>query len=324
MSCCNFLQAINITLKAAMRNDERVIVLGEDVGRLGGVFHATSGLIAEFGTERVLDMPPSAVGIIGTAIGMALYGLRPIPEVQFADFLYPAFDQIINELAKYRYRSGGQYACPVIIRAPVGGGVKGGLYHSQSPEAYFCHTAGLKVVMPANPYDAKGLLLSAIRGADPVIFLEPKRLYRAAKGEVPDEDYFIPLGEARIVRSGTSLTVISYGAMLPSCLEAADALQPSGIFPEIIDLRTLIPLDLSTLLNSVQKTGRAVIVHEAPRTSGFGAEIAALLYEHAFLYLESPIIRITGYDAPFPYALESEYLPDASRVADGIRQALAF
>ncbi|MBM3276401.1 MAG: alpha-ketoacid dehydrogenase subunit beta, partial [Candidatus Sericytochromatia bacterium] len=225
---------------------------------------------------------------------------------------------------KYRYRSGGQYTCPVVVRMPIGGGIKGGHYHSQSPEAYFCHTAGLKVVVPSNPYDAKGLLLSAIRQEDPVIFLEPKRLYRAAKGEVPEADYTLPIGVAEVVRTGAHATVLTYGAMVPVCLEAADQLAQEGIEAEIIDLRTLLPLDIETVIGSVKRTGRAVVVHEAPRTAGFGAELVALINEHALLHLEAPIARVTGYDTPFPYALEHEYLPDPGRVAEAVRQTVHY
>ena len=324
MPTLNLLQAVNDALKAAMRQDDRVVVMGEDVGRFGGVFRATTGLFDEFGDGRVIDTPLSEAGIVGTAIGMALYGLRPVPEIQFADFSYPAFDQIVNELAKYRYRSGGQYTCPVVVRMPIGGGIKGGHYHSQSPEAYFCHTAGLKVVVPSNPYDAKGLLLSAIRQEDPVIFLEPKRLYRAAKGEVPEADYTLPIGVAEVVRTGAHATVLTYGAMVPVCLEAADQLAQEGIEAEIIDLRTLLPLDIETVIGSVKRTGRAVVVHEAPRTAGFGAELVALINEHALLHLEAPIARVTGYDTPFPYALEHEYLPDPGRVAEAVRQTVHY
>jgi 2-oxoisovalerate dehydrogenase E1 component beta subunit len=324
MPTLNLLQAVNDALKAAMRQDDCVVVMGEDVGRFGGVFRATTGLFDEFGDSRVIDTPLSEAGIVGTAIGMALYGLRPVPEIQFADFSYPAFDQIVNELAKYRYRSGGQYSCPVVVRMPIGGGIKGGHYHSQSPEAYFCHTAGLKVVVPSNPYDAKGLLLSAIRDEDPVIFLEPKRLYRAAKGDVPEEDYTLPIGVADIARAGDHATVLTYGAMVPVCLDAADQLAQEGIEAEIIDLRTLLPLDIDTLIGSVKRTGRAVIVHEAPRTAGFGAELIALINEHALLHLEAPIARVTGYDTPFPYTLEHEYLPDPGRVAEAVRQTVHY
>jgi 2-oxoisovalerate dehydrogenase E1 component beta subunit len=301
-----------------------VVVLGEDVGKFGGVFRATTGLYDEFGPDRVFDTPLAEAGIIGSAIGMALYGLRPVPEIQFADFIYPAYDQIVNELAKFRYRSGGQYPCPVVIRTPYGGGIRGGHYHSQSPEAYFAHTPGLKVVIPSNPYDAKGLLLSAMRGEDPVIFMEPKRVYRAAKGEVPEGDYTVPLGEAKVVREGSQLTVLCYGAMVHTCVEAAQLAEKEGFDPEIIDLRTLLPLDAETILTSVRKTGRVVIAHEAPKTCGYGAELAALIAEKALMSLEAPINRVAGFDTPFPYTLENEYLPSPDRVALAIKQTAQF
>lgn len=303
-----------------MRLDPDVIVLGEDVGKVGGVFRATEGLYEEFGPERVVDTPLAESGIVGTAIGMALYGLKPVAEIQFMDFIYPAFDQIVSELAKFRYRSGGEYACPVVIRTPYGGGIKGGAYHSQSAEAYFCHTPGLKVVVPATPYDAKGLLLASILDEeDPVLFMEPKRIYRALREEVPEGDYRVPLGEARIAREGEDVSVYAYGAMLHVALAAAQqAEEEHGISVEVIDLRTLLPFDEEAVLRSVEKTGRAVIVHEAPKTCGFGAEIAATIAEEAVDCLAAPIVRVTGLDTPFPYTLEMEYLPSEARVLDAI------
>jgi len=324
MPVWNIIQAVNDALRIEMRRDSRVVVLGEDVGKFGGVFRATTGLYDEFGPDRVFDTPLAEAGIIGSAIGMALYGLRPVPEIQFADFIYPAYDQIVNELAKFRYRSGGQYPCPVVIRTPYGGGIRGGHYHSQSPEAYFAHTPGLKVVIPSNPYDAKGLLLSAIRGEDPVIFMEPKRVYRAAKGEVPEGDYTVPLSQAKVVREGAQLTVLCYGAMVHTCVEAAELAAKDGFDPEIIDLRTLLPLDAETVLASVRKTGRVVIAHEAPKTCGYGAELAAMIAEKALLSLEAPINRVAGFDTPFPYTLENEYLPSPDRVALAIKQTAQF
>jgi 2-oxoisovalerate dehydrogenase E1 component beta subunit len=324
MPTYNIIQAVNDALRLEMRRDNRVVVLGEDVGKFGGVFRATNGLFDEFGPDRVIDTPLAEAGIIGAAIGMALYGLRPVPEIQFADFIYPAYDQIVNELAKFRYRSGGQYPAPVVIRTPYGGGIRGGHYHSQSPEAYFVHTPGLKVVIPSTPYDAKGLLLSAIRGEDPVIFMEPKRVYRAAKGDVPEDDYTIPLGKANILREGSQVTVISYGAMVHVVNEACEKLVADGYDPEIIDLRTLLPLDIDTLIESVKKTGRAVVVHEAPKTCGYGGELSALIQERAFLHLEAPVARVTGFDTPFPYTLENEYLPSPERVQLAIRNTVAF
>src|SRR5258706_79569 len=320
----NIIQAVNDGLRLEMRRGQRVVILGEDVGKFGGVFRATSGLYDEFGPERVMDTPLAEAGIMGAAIGMALYGLRPVPEIQFADFIYPAFDQIVNELAKFRYRSGGQYPAPVVIRTPYGGGIRGGHYHSQSPEAYFVHTPGLKVVIPSNPYDAKGLLLSAIRGEDPVIFMEPKRVYRAAKGEVPEGDYTVPLGTAKVVREGKQVTVLTYGAMVHTVMEAAEKVAADGFDPEIIDLRTLLPLDTEAVLTSVKKTGRAVIAHEAPKTCGYGAELAALICEKALLHLEAPIARVAGFDTPFPSTLENEYLPSPDRVAKAIRDTASF
>jgi pyruvate dehydrogenase E1 component beta subunit len=324
MPVWNIIQAVNDALRIEMRRDQRVVVLGEDVGKFGGVFRATTGLYDEFGPDRVFDTPLAEAGIIGSAVGMALYGLRPVPEIQFADFIYPAYDQIVNELAKFRYRSGGQYPCPVVIRTPYGGGIRGGHYHSQSPEAYFAHTPGLKVVIPSNPYDAKGLLLSAIRGEDPVIFMEPKRVYRAAKGEVPEGDYTVPLGQAKVVREGSQLTVLCYGAMVHTCVEAAQMAEKDGFDPEIIDLRTLLPLDAETVLASVRKTGRVVIAHEAPKTCGYGAELAAMIAEKALMSLEAPINRVAGFDTPFPYTLENEYLPSPDRVALAIKQTAQF
>ena len=324
MPVWNIIQAVNDALRIEMRRDQRVVVLGEDVGKFGGVFRATTGLYDEFGPDRVFDTPLAEAGIIGSAVGMALYGLRPVPEIQFADFIYPAYDQIVNELTKFRYRSDDQYPCPVVIRTPYGGGIRGGHYHSQSPEAYFAHTPGLKVVIPSNPYDAKGLLLSAIRGEDPVIFMEPKRVYRAAKGEVPEGDYTVPLGQAKVVREGSQLTVLCYGAMVHTCVEAAQMAEKDGFDPEIIDLRTLLPLDAETVLASVRKTGRVVIAHEAPKTCGYGAELAAMIAEKALLSLEAPINRVAGFDTPFPYTLENEYLPSPDRVALAIKQTAQF
>jgi pyruvate dehydrogenase E1 component beta subunit len=293
-------------------------VLGEDVGKVGGVFRVTAGLYDEFGDDRVIDTPLSEGGIVGAAIGMALYGLVPVPEIQFADFIYPAYDQIVSELAKYRYRSGGEYPAKLVIRTPVGGGIRGGHYHSQSPEAIFIHTPGLKVVCPSNPYDAKGLLLASLRDPDPVLFFEPKRIYRAAKGDVPDDDYTVPLSKAATVREGAHVTVIAWGAMLYEALEAANQASAQGVECDVIDLRTLWPVDVDAIVASVKKTGRLVVVHEAPRTCGFGSEIIALVNERAFVYLEAPPARVTGFDTPFPYTLEMEYLPLAHRILPAI------
>jgi pyruvate dehydrogenase E1 component beta subunit len=324
MAEMNLIQAVNDALRVEMRRDPRVVVLGEDVGRFGGVFRATVGLQEEFGPDRCIDTPLAESGIVGAAIGMALYGMRPVAEIQFGDYIYPAYDQIVNELAKIRYRSGGEYVAPVVIRTPIGGGIKGGHYHSQSPEALFTHVPGLQVVCPSNPYDAKGLLASAIRGEDPVIFMEPKRYYRAARGEVPDGEYTIPIGEAKVVRPGGQVTVLTWSAMVHTALEAAAKGAERGYDLEVIDLRTLVPFDQEAILASVRKTGRVVIVHEAPRTSGFGAELAATIAEKAILHLEAPILRVTGFDTPFPYTLEHEYLPDADRILDAVERVVGF
>ncbi|MEM7678165.1 MAG: alpha-ketoacid dehydrogenase subunit beta [Myxococcota bacterium] len=322
MPTMNVIEAVNSALTVAMSADERVLVLGEDVGKFGGVFRATKGLYETFGPDRSIDTPLAEGGIIGCAIGMALNGLRPVAEIQFSDFIYPGFDQIVSELAKFRYRSGGQYAVPLVIRTPVGGGIGGGHYHSQSPEAYFIHTAGLKVICPATPYDAKGLLLTAIRDEDPVMFLEPKRVYRAAKGDVPRGDYTIPFGEARIVRRGKAMTIVAWGAMVHEAKSACEAAEAEGIDCELLDLRSLLPLDIDSIVQSVQKTGRFIVVHEAPRTCGFGAELVALISEKCFYHLEARPTRVTGFDTPFPYTLENEYLPLAPRILRAI-QAVA-
>lgn len=314
------IQAINDALKTEMKHDDRVVVFGEDVGYVGGVFRATEGIQKEFGEKRCFDTPLSECGIIGTAVGMALYGMRPVAEIQFLDFIYPSFDQIVSEAAKMRYRSGGQFTAPLVIRTPYGGGIKGGHYHSQSTEAFFAHTPGLKVVIPSTPEDAKGLLISSIRDEDPVIFLEPKRLYRSVKGEVPEGDFAVPLGKARTVRSGGDVSLFCYGAMAPICEEAAKEAAKDGISVEVIDLRTLVPLDVDTILESARKTGRVVIAHEAVKTAGFGAEISALIAESVIEYLKGPILRVCGFDTPFPYTLEHVYLPDAKRVLMAIEK----
>jgi 2-oxoisovalerate dehydrogenase E1 component beta subunit len=322
MRTMTLLEAINDAMHVEMGNDERVVVFGEDVGRKGGVFGTTAGLQEKFGEQRCFDTPLSECGIVGTAIGMAMYGLRPIAEIQFLDFIYPAFDQIVSEAAKIRYRSGGEYTCPLVIRAPSGGGIRGGHYHSQSSEAYFCHTPGLKVVMPSTPADAKGLLIASIRDEDPVIFLEPKKIYRdlKVKSEVPLGEHVVPLGKGRIVREGTDCTVVAWGAMVPVAEKAAAEAEQQGRSIEIVDPRTLVPLDEQIILSSVKKTGRCVIVCEAPRTGSFAGEIAAIVAEHAIEYLEGPIARVTGFDTPFPYTLENLYLPDARRVLQGIEK----
>jgi len=314
----NLVQAINDGLRVAMRSDDRVVILGEDVGKVGGVFRVTQGLYEEFGDERVIDTPLAEGGILGCAIGMALYGMVPVPEIQFADFIFPGYDQIVSELAKIRYRSGGEYAAKLVIRVPVGGGIRGGLYHSQSPEALFIHVPGLKVVCPSNPADAKGLLLASIRDPDPVLFFEPKRIYRAAKGEVPDGDGALELGKAAVARPGRHVTVVAWGAMLYEALAAAEQAAAQGVECEVIDLRTLWPVDVDAIVASVKKTGRFVVVHEAPRSCGFGAELVSLVTERAFLHLEAPPARVTGFDAPFPYTLENDYLPLAHRILPAV------
>jgi pyruvate dehydrogenase E1 component beta subunit len=318
MAQMNMVQAINDALRVAMKQNEKIVLLGEDVAKVGGVFRVTAGLYDEFGDERVIDTPLSEGGIVGSAIGMAMYGLLPIPEIQFSDFIWPAYDQIVNELTKMRYRSGGEYPVKMVIRTPVGGGIRGGHYHSQHPEAHFTCVPGLKVVCPSNPYDAKGLLLASISDPDPVLFFEPKRVYRAAKGEVPDGAYEIPLTSAAIAREGDQVTVLTYGAMLYEALDAASKAAEQGVECEVIDLRTIWPVDIDTILNSVKKTGRVVVVHEAPRTSGFGAELVSLVAERAFYYLEAPPVRVTGFDTPFPYTLEMEYMPLSHRILPAV------
>jgi pyruvate dehydrogenase E1 component beta subunit len=320
----NIVQTVNRTLRDEMRRNGNMIVLGEDVGRDGGVFRATEGLLDEFGAERVLDTPLSEDGIVGMAIGMSLYGLMPVAEIQFMDFIYPAFNQIVSELAKLRYRSGGQYPAHVVIRAPYGGGVKGGHYHSQSTEAYFIHTPGLTVVTPSSPYDTKGLLLSAIRSPDPVIFLEPKRLYRTVKEEVPDEEYLIPIGKAKVVQEGKNITLISWGPMVQTCKEALPLAAGENLSVELIDLRSLLPFDIETIIDSVKKTGRVVIAHEATKIAGFGAEISAQISERAVDSLKAPTLRVAGYDTPFPYALESMYMPSPERILRALRKVSSY
>ncbi|MBN9251075.1 MAG: alpha-ketoacid dehydrogenase subunit beta [Mesorhizobium sp.] len=321
------IEAIRDAMDVSMGRDERVVVFGEDVGFFGGVFRCTQGLQAKYGTSRCFDAPINESGIVGAAIGMAAYGLRPCVEVQFADYVYPAYDQIVSEAARLRYRSNGDFTCPLVVRMPTGGGIFGGQTHSQSPEALFTHVSGLKVVVPSNPHDAKGLLISAIEDPDPVVFLEPKRLYNGPfdghherpvtpwskheLGEVADGHYTVPLGKAAIRRQGSSLTVLAYGTMV---YVAEAAVEETGIDAEIIDLRTLLPLDLDTIVASVKKTGRCVVVHEATLTSGFGAELASLVQENCFYNLEAPVARVAGWDTPYPHAQEWDYFPGPSRV----------
>ncbi|HET6251818.1 MAG TPA: alpha-ketoacid dehydrogenase subunit beta [Tepidisphaeraceae bacterium] len=315
--------AINLALAQEMERDDRIILLGEDVGLNGGVFRVTDGLQKKFGAHRVVDAPLSESGIIGSSIGLAMAGMRPIPEIQFEGFLGPAYDQLVNQAARCRSRTRGAFTCPMTVRVPIGGGIHAPELHSDSPEAIYAHTPGLKVVMPSRPYDAKGLLLSAIRDPDPVIFFEPKRVYRSLKEEVPTEDYTVLIGKAAVVNEGTGVTLIAWGAMVSECLEAIDRLEDASV--ELIDLRTIYPVDIDTIANSVNKTGRAVIVHEAPKTGGFGAEISSLIQEHCFLSLEAPVQRVTGFDTAMPYyKLEKEYLPDAERISHAIRDCLAY
>jgi pyruvate dehydrogenase E1 component beta subunit len=307
-----------------MERDPGVVILGEDVGRDGGVFRATEGLIKEFGENRVIDTPLSESGIVGVSIGLALYGLKPVAEIQFEGFLYPALDQIISHVGRIRNRSRGRFHVPLVIRFPYGGGIRAPEHHSDSPEAILVHTPGIKVVTPSTPYDAKGLLTSAIRDPDPVLFMEPKRIYRAIVEEVPEGDYTVPLGEAKIVREGTDVTLISWGAMIRPCTEAAQSME-DRISVEVVDLRTLSPIDTATITKSVEKTGRAIVVHEAPRTAGLGAEITAIINENAFLSLEAPIERVTGFDVPFPqHKLENYYLPNTERIVKAIEKVANF
>jgi len=324
MTTLNIVQTVNRTLRDEMKRNDKIVLLGEDVGVNGGVFRATEGLYQEFGPNRVIDTPLAESGIIGVSIGMALYGLKPVPEIQFMDFIYPAFDQIQSELSKFRYRSGGQFTAPVLIRTPYGGGIRGSHYHSQSTEAFFAHTPGIKVIIPGTPYDTKGLLTAALRDPDPVLFLEPKKIYRTVRGDVPDEDYTVPIGKANVPREGEDVTVFAYGAMLHVALEAAELAAAKGIKVEVVDIRTLLPFDIDTMLSSVKKTGKVVIVHEACKTCGFGAEIAAQIAERALLHLEAPIIRVAGFDVPFPYALENDYMPNANRVLNAIEKVHNF
>src|SRR6266566_1342070 len=335
MARMTMIEAIQSALDAAMGHDERVVVFGQDVGFFGGVFRCTAGLQKKYGRSRCFDTPISELGIVGTAIGMAAYGLKPCVEVQFADYVYPAYDQIVSEAARLRYRSNGDFTCPIVVRMPTGGGIFGGQTHSQSPEALFTHVSGLKVVVPSNPHDAKGLLIAAIEDPDPVIFLEPKRLYNGPfdgrpdqpvtpwskheLGEVPNDHYTVPLGKAAVRRHGAVLTVLAYGTMV---YVAEAAVADTGIDAEIIDLRTLLPLDLETVQASVRKTGRCVVVHEATLTSGFGAELAALVQETCFYHLEAPIMRVTGWDTPYPHSQEWDYFPGPARVGRALLETM--
>ena len=321
----NMVQAINLGLKQEMEKDDRVVVFGEDVGKAGGVFKATEGLQQQFGERRVFDTPLSELGIISTAIGMAVYGLRPVAEIQFSGFMYAGFEQLYSHAARLRTRSHGRYACPMVVRAPHFGGIHALELHGEGTEAIFVHTPGLKVVIPSTPYDAKGLIVSSIRDPDPVIFLEAMKLYRAFKEEVPEEEYTVPVGKAKVMREGNDISIFSYGVMAHVALKAAEEAKAKGIDCEVIDLRTLSPLDLDAILESVKRTGRAVVVHEGPKRCGIGAEISALINEKAMLSLEAPVARVTGYDVPFPlYKMERMYLPDIKKVMMGIEKAAKF
>jgi 2-oxoisovalerate dehydrogenase E1 component beta subunit len=325
MAKMNMLQAVNNALITAMNDDEKVMVFGEDVGHFGGVFRATSNLQQKFGKGRCFNTPLTEQGIIGFATGLASQGAVPIAEIQFADYIFPAFDQIVNETAKFRYRSGGQFSCGTLtIRTPYGGGISGGLYHSQSPEAFFAHVPGLKVVIPRNPYQAKGLLLASIRDDNPVLFMEPKRLYRASVGEVLEEDYQLPLGKADVVKKGSDITLLAWGAQVEIIEKAATMAEEQGISCEVIDLQSILPWDVETVCRSVEKTGRLLINHEAPQTAGFASEIAASVQEKCFLNLESPICRVCGLDTPYPLAHEKEYMPDHLKTFEAIKRTVNF
>jgi 2-oxoisovalerate dehydrogenase E1 component beta subunit len=335
MARMNMIQAINSALDVAMARDPKVLTFGEDVGYFGGVFRCTAGLQKKYGKTRCFDTPIAEGGIVAAAIGMGVYGLRPVVEIQFADYIYPAMDQLVSEAARLRYRSAGGFTAPITLRTPSGGGIFGGQTHSQSPEAIFTHVCGLTTVIPSNPYDAKGLLLASIEDDDPVIFFEPKRIYNGPfdghhgrpltpwskheLGEVPEDYYTLPLGKARIARAGEKVTVIAYGTMVHVCLAAA---ADTGIDAEVIDLRSLLPLDLDTIVESVKKTGRCVVVHEATKTCGYGAELVSLVQEHCFYNLEAPIERVTGWDTPYPHAYEWDYFPGPKRVGLALQKVL--
>ena len=335
MGKMNMIQALNSAMDVMLTRDPNVLIFGEDVGFFGGVFRATEGLQKKHGIQRCFDTPIGESGIVGTAIGMGAYGLRPVVEIQFADYIYPAYDQIVSEAARLRYRSAGDFTSPITLRSPYGGGIFGGQTHSQSPEALFTHVCGLKTVIPSNPYDAKGLLIASIEDDDPVMFFEPKRIYNGPfdghhdkpvlpwskhpHSDVPDGYYTVPLGKAGIARAGEAVTVLAYGTMVHVALAAA---ADTGIDAEIIDLRTLWPVDMETIMQSVEKTGRCVVVHEATKTSGFGAELSSLVQENCFYHLEAPVLRVTGWDTPYPHAFEWQYFPGPQRIGDAMRRVL--
>jgi len=319
------VQAVRDGLATEMELDDDVVALGQDIGANGGVFRATQGLQDEFGDQRVIDTPLAESGIIGSAIGLATGGMKPVPEIQFSGFMYPGFDQIVSHMARYRTRTRSRFSLPMVLRAPYGGGIRAPESHSDSKETFYTHEAGLKVVMPSTPYDTKGLLISAIRDPDPVVFLEPKLIYRAFREEVPTEAYEVPIGEAAVRREGSDVSVFTYGAMTRPTLEAAENLAEEGVDAEVVDLRTVSPMDREAIVESFKKTGRGVVVHEAPQSGGLAGEITALLQEEALVYQEAPIKRVTGFDVPVPlYAMEDYYLPNAARVEDGIREAVEF
>jgi len=327
MATRTFIEAIRETLAEEMRRDPAIIVLGEDVGVKGGVFLATDGLHEEFGEARVIDTPLTESMIVGTSIGAAANGLRPVAEIQFADFIFPAFNQIVSEAARMRYRSNNAFGCPITIRAPYGGGVHGALYHSQSVEAFFTHVPGLKVVVPSTPYDAKGLLRAAIRDDDPVLYFEHKKMYRSVRGDVPDGEYTVPIGRAAVTHVGTQATVVAYGLMAHYALEAAERVAEEGMSVEVVDLRSLRPLDRETLLGSVRKTGKCLIVYEDNRFGGYGAEIAAIVAEEAFDYLDGPVTRVAGPDVPgvpYNHVLEDWFMVNPEKIAEGIRKLVAY
>jgi len=335
MAQMNMIQALNSAMDIMLGRDPAVVILGEDVGYFGGVFRVTDGLQRKYGEHRVLDTPIAEGGIVAAAIGMGVNGLRPVAEIQFADYIYPAYDQIVSELARLRYRSAGEFYAPVTVRTPCGGGIRGGQTHSQSPEGVFAHVSGLKVVMPSNPYDAKGLLISAIEDDDPVIFFEPKRIYNGPfdgdpnkpavpwsthpKGDVPEGYYTVPIGKCEVVREGSDVTIVTYGTMVHVCEAAARGL---GLDAEIVDVRTMVPLDVETLAASVQKTGRCVIVHEATRFGGYGGELSATIQEECFWHLQAPILRVCGWDTPYPHAFEWEYFPGQARVVKALETVM--
>jgi 2-oxoisovalerate dehydrogenase E1 component beta subunit len=335
MTVMNMIQALNSAHHVMMERDPRFVVLGEDVGYFGGVFRVTEHLQRDFGKQRCFDAPISENGIVAVAVGMAAYGLRPVAEIQFADYIYPGFDQIVSEAARMRYRSAGEWHLPMVLRSPYGGGIFGGQTHSQSPEALFAHVAGIKTVIPSNPYDAKGLLIAAMEDNDPVIFFEPKRIYNGpfdgyyerpvtpwAKhpaAEVPDGYYTVPLGKAAVARPGEEVTILAYGTMVHVAIATAEA---NGIDAEVIDLRSIVPVDIDAIEASVKKTGRCVVLHEATRTAGFGAELAALVQERCFYHLEAPVARVTGWDTPYPHSMEWAYFPGPVRLGLALKKTL--